>query len=192
MIVPVLCYEVKREISERPRFVDGELKLIPWVLMQDPWELLDYGPLKPWHGPGGKAVEAIPIIGHLHNDPGQEAPHYHIDYRYAEEWMLKKFGPRIPVPPEISDEVWVSESDMEPTRLDGYIGTTHPDLVQKSEISCNHLIKGHICPHRGFDLSTVEPVDGVLTCPLHGLQFCAKTKKLLNKTLDDGINLHGS
>ena len=31
------------------------------------------------------------------------------------------------------------------------------------------------CPHRNVDLSDVEPIDGVIQCPLHGLRFCAKT-----------------
>ena len=34
----------------------------------------------------------------------------------------------------------------------------------------------HICPHRGADLSGVDPDEhGVITCPLHGLRWCAKT-----------------
>lgn len=32
-----------------------------------------------------------------------------------------------------------------------------------------------VCPHKGTPLSSVAPVEGVLTCPLHGLAFCAKT-----------------
>lgn len=37
---------------------------------------------------------------------------------------------------------------------------------------------GWICPHRGTALGSV-PVnpDGTVTCPLHGLKFCAKTGK---------------
>ena len=32
------------------------------------------------------------------------------------------------------------------------------------------------CPHRGVDLSDVEPdEDGVIECPLHGLRWCANT-----------------
>ncbi len=180
MIVPVLCYAVRREVRENV------------VVEINPWgEYDEHNMSAGFRAPTDAVIHMVPVIGHLHNDPGQEAPHYHIDLRYAEPWMTARFGSRIPVTPEIQSEVWLFKMRMDATDSD-YIGTTNPDLVQKSEISCDHLIKGHICPHRGFDLSTVEPVDGVLTCPLHGLQFCAKTKKLLNKTLDDGINLHGS
>lgn len=37
---------------------------------------------------------------------------------------------------------------------------------------------GLICPHRGTVLGSVpENADGSITCPLHGLKFCAKTGK---------------
>ena len=33
-----------------------------------------------------------------------------------------------------------------------------------------------ICPHRGADLSNIAPdEDGIITCPLHGLRWCAAT-----------------
>lgn len=35
---------------------------------------------------------------------------------------------------------------------------------------------GRVCPHRGYDLSEVEPDEqGVIQCPLHALRWCAKT-----------------
>ena len=37
-----------------------------------------------------------------------------------------------------------------------------------------------VCPHRGADLSGIEPEDGLITCPLHGLRFCAKTGLAMN------------
>ena len=41
---------------------------------------------------------------------------------------------------------------------------------------CEHMdLKTMRCPHRNVDLSDVEPIDGVIQCPLHGLRFCAKT-----------------
>lgn len=38
---------------------------------------------------------------------------------------------------------------------------------------------GTFCPHRGVRLDTLKPVDGVITCPLHGLRFYAATGKSL-------------
>lgn len=36
--------------------------------------------------------------------------------------------------------------------------------------------RGWICPHRKAPLGSIQPDEhGVITCPLHGLRFCAKT-----------------
>ena len=44
----------------------------------------------------------------------------------------------------------------------------------------DHRLKpGLICPHRGAGLSGIEPVDGIITCPLHGLDWCAETGRLV-------------
>ena len=32
-------------------------------------------------------------------------------------------------------------------------------------------LRGHVCPHRGVDLSATCPHNGVLECPAHGLMF---------------------
>lgn len=46
------------------------------------------------------------------------------------------------------------------------------------------LIDGTTCPHQGTDLSGFAPnAQGVITCPLHGLQWCAKTGKIVHPTL---------
>ena len=38
--------------------------------------------------------------------------------------------------------------------------------------------RGLVCPHRGTILGSVTPnPDGTITCPLHGLKFCARTGK---------------
>lgn len=44
------------------------------------------------------------------------------------------------------------------------------------------LAKGHICPHRGFDLSHEPVVNGVVTCPLHGLRWNIETGELAPRT----------
>ena len=45
------------------------------------------------------------------------------------------------------------------------------------------LINDHICPHRGADLAGIEPdAHGVVTCPLHGLRWCARTGRIVRGT----------
>ena len=42
------------------------------------------------------------------------------------------------------------------------------------------LIDGHIRPHQGTDLTGIVPDDdGVVTCPLHGLRWCARTGRIV-------------
>ena len=44
------------------------------------------------------------------------------------------------------------------------------------------LIEGH-CPHQGTDLSGITPnTEGIITCPLHGLQWRARTGKIVVPT----------
>lgn len=35
------------------------------------------------------------------------------------------------------------------------------------------------CPHLGYDLSQIKPINGVITCPMHNTKICALTKKTL-------------
>ncbi len=47
----------------------------------------------------------------------------------------------------------------------------------------HQLIDGHICPHRGTDLTGIVPDDdGVVTCPLHGLRWCVRTGRIVAAT----------
>jgi hypothetical protein len=39
--------------------------------------------------------------------------------------------------------------------------------------------RGFICPHKLFPLGSVQAVDGVITCPLHGLRIDASTGQCL-------------
>ena len=49
-------------------------------------------------------------------------------------------------------------------------------FISKSKLKHKCIYKGK-CPHRGYDLSQETPINGVITCPLHGLKFDVKTKK---------------
>ena len=44
------------------------------------------------------------------------------------------------------------------------------------------LKPGMVCPHKGADLTGIKPEDGIITCPLHGLEWCAKTGELVRTT----------
>lgn len=44
---------------------------------------------------------------------------------------------------------------------------------------CHKGKRGWVCPHRHIALGSIAPIDGVITCPLHGLRVDAATGKCL-------------
>ena len=53
-------------------------------------------------------------------------------------------------------------------------------FIKNSKLKHKCIHKGK-CPHRGYDLSNVDPIDNQIHCPLHGLIFDAETKKIINR-----------
>jgi len=43
-------------------------------------------------------------------------------------------------------------------------------------------LKNMICPHQGANLTSCPVTDGVVTCPLHGLQWVVSTGELVRRT----------
>ena len=117
----------------------------------------------------------IPIHNNLHNDreSGQEEKHYHTDTRFV-------FGRpslfRI-VPDQC--ENFKIEKRMLKCHYEKEQMFTPVNVIKNSK----KFKKGHIlvmkdfkCIHKGFDLSNIKPDDdGIITCPLHGLQYCSRT-----------------
>ena len=44
---------------------------------------------------------------------------------------------------------------------------------------CRKGKRGFVCPHKLFPLGSVQVVDGVITCPLHGLRIDAQSGRCL-------------
>lgn len=43
---------------------------------------------------------------------------------------------------------------------------------------------GWVCPHQKASLGSIMPIDGVITCPLHGLKIDAET----GIVIDNGVS----
>lgn len=117
---------------------------------------------------------AVPVHNHPHNDieNGQPYAHYHIDTRFVER-LSDLYPIRIDAKGaqlEYHAKQLLHETEYMPTGF-GFIASS------KLKHKCIHKGK---CPHRGYNLSNIQPVNGEIHCPLHGLRFDAKTKKLLN------------
>lgn len=144
-----------------------------------------------------------PVIGAKHEDaehikfPHQ---HYHPDWRFMPEWsweqstdigVQRAFGSPLchrPIP-------WSDMNEVAPFGPLTYrrrkckrippVNTIFAEQKNGRALHDAWLGKdahrgpfGLICPHRGTALGTM-PIneDGTVTCPLHGLKFCARTGK---------------
>lgn len=135
----------------------------------------------------------FPIINHLHSDRenGQDYKHYHVDYRFVdlkkdENYLIAKkrhkhhlFAPHSRYDLR-KEEIWYREDykiEYYPLKCyrQEFHGTAGDTTKSKLKHRCIHKGK---CPHRGYDLSQVVPVNGIITCPLHGLKFYADNGEL--------------
>jgi hypothetical protein len=130
-----------------------------------------------------------PVINHPHNDieNGQKIIHYHADWRF-----IKKIAPNIPIALNSHSRhryanvsrLTLKEGEKlcyyELPVIDiGQVGITPLSFISKSKFKHKCIHKGK-CPHRGMDLSQIEPIDGIITCPLHGLKFESSNGLLTN------------
>lgn len=137
----------------------------------------------------------VPVLGHAHADPelGVSVKHLHFDTRFLSRALIKdlrikhQVDTRV-VPVEDGPSVYrISDGKVFLKRARcARLHTRWPELHTKSNMMTSWakryrgkaLLKGHICPHRGFDVSNVVPdKDGNIVYPLHGLKFCGKTGK---------------
>lgn len=148
----------------------GELYLVPCIVKQE------------------EQKEFItPIINHPHNDieNGQKEIHYHADFRFIKldsNGFVKRAHSKHFFLHETRPVKYVHGELMYiilPVINENFEYITAPTVITKSKLKHTCIYKGK-CPHRGYDLSQVKPINGIVRCPLHGLEFCEKTKQLLN------------
>lgn len=142
--------------------------------------------LEPISRTSRKIVKVIPLIDHLHNDKenGQPMPHYHIDSRFYKGGNLHYTDLRV-YPHELKSNEKLEYRELVQFReKHDLVTATSVRLISKSKLKHNCIHKGK-CPHRGYDLTGVQPdKDGILTCPLHSLRFDTKNK---NKLIQDAV-----
>lgn len=136
-----------------------------------------------------KKKEIYPIINHLHSDKenGQEYKHYHIDYRFVEvdENSIPKklhskhiFGASNRYNVLAENKTYKIEYHKLKCVRNNNLHITSVLAIKKSKLKHNCIYKGK-CPHRGYDLSQEPIINGIITCPLHGLKFDAVTKEII-------------
>lgn len=174
------------ELTSAP--VVGQFYLVPTVTY--PW-LMD----KP------SFTKAWPVLGGKHEDAehlGFADEHYHVDSRFVsardyERAMNRNYRGVVtfegtplsmrghyeggvwrikPHPPVVWQRRKCMRDLHRPTRV-RELGV-RIDAVYAGK-TCKHGKGGFICPHKGLALGTVPVVDGIITCPLHGLRIDAET-----------------
>lgn len=125
-----------------------------------------------------------PVLNHPHNDKenGQHSAHYHADFRFVKHHELSVVNKHKKY--HFVEETRLNANNkieyfILPVINEDFDGITGVELISRSKLKHNCIYKGK-CPHRGYDLSQVSEKDGKITCPLHGLEFDAVTKTILN------------
>lgn len=127
----------------------------------------------------------LPIHDNLHNDreSGQEEKHYHVDTRFV-------FGrpPFFRIIPENGENFRIEKKLLECHREKEQMFTPSKLIKNSKKFKKGNILvmNGFKCIHKGYDLSNVKPDDdGIITCPLHGLQYCSRSHLLIT-------NLHNN
>lgn len=141
------------------------------------------------HGKWFGIIRDWPVIGLKHDDIeflDFEVSHYHVDTRFLRvRSTLLPMAPTSPLHEQI-----VKWGGKEPLRKPFWrrrkcLREQHifrgPELgMRKLEDGftgrqCAKGKRGFVCPHKQFPLGSTPAIDGMITCPLHGLRVDAKT-----------------
>lgn len=134
------------------------------------------------------ATAVVPVLWPPHDDPetGQNYRHYHADMRFFDRPLsdpnpLWREGRLFVIsfqhirPPAPSRIYWIPLR-VETAHVEGL--SMFPTILDPASlhraVSCR-FAKANKCPHKGFNLAQVPAVDGVKTCPMHGLRVNAAT-----------------
>jgi nitrite reductase/ring-hydroxylating ferredoxin subunit len=144
-------------------------------------------------------VDAWPVIGHLHQDKeffDVDDDHYHIDGRflnrkqrdYATAPAIWRYGmadniQAAPLGMNNNKDHGLPRPEYRPRKCSAvdipylFGGTKQVKRLRAhyARTQCAKGKGGWICPHRKAPLGSVAVIDGVITCPLHGLRINAET-----------------
>ncbi len=138
----------------------------------------------------------VPILGPRHEDAaiiGFAFQHYHIDWRFVDDetlarlWSYEKPGDE-PLHVLLLKPERVEMRSLTVQRQFSAFPTAKYLPALEAQYAEARLGSSRICPHKGADLALIAPVDGVVTCPLHGLRWCHTTGKLLPRSTPSPAN----
>jgi hypothetical protein len=141
----------------------------------------------------GKLVMA-PVFGPPHID-GPEVMqdevtagkcHIHIDYRFLTLYEITQFDRQSSIILKVNEEPLIETTGLNLNliwQVRRYVRKWNPyptpTSLQNKFAGCRLSLNTKICPHQGFDLTTIDPVERngkmVRICPGHSLAWCEKT-----------------
>lgn len=142
-----------------------------------------------------------PVLGEAHRDSeiiGFDPLHYHVDWRFVSRRLhqrLVEFTLRGAIEEYAVPLMLMPDPGWRVRRIEECFGELKhrhmrlkckrqfspyphgraPWMARMSEHHAGSCLKRNVCPHRGYDLSREPVVDGIVTCPLHGLRFNVDT-----------------
>lgn len=168
--------KIERVDRQTSPLVEGRFYLVPTV--RGEW----FGKFGDW-----------PVIGPLHDDREIfrfEIDHYHVDGRFLSRkvrnvfrvftYALHAYRGKPPLPPVVMKRRKCIRSHVDYCLP--YFRDASPVDVLRKHFAGHQCVAGKggwICPHRKASLGSIQPVDGVITCPLHGLRIDAATGVVL-------------
>jgi hypothetical protein len=155
-------------------------------------------PLVP--GEWNHMIRDWPVIGLKHDDKeflDFQWKHYHLDYRFVR--LRRTFLRDVHSTPLHGAETVNRHVDWQPLGKLFYgrrkcLREQHvfigPDGDKMKKLNdgfkgriCPKGKRGFVCPHQQFPLGSTPAINGVITCPLHGLQINADTGMILGASM---------
>lgn len=144
----------------------------------------------------GRIISFTPIIDNPHSDieNGQPEIHYHADYRFILTEETKENGQGFIVideregfnlsKPRVEEGIdGEKEVHALPVVSEEHKAIAQLLFIRNSKLKHKCIQKGK-CPHRGHDLTQERAINGIITCPLHGLEFDEKTGYMTNENVE--------
>lgn len=140
------------------------------------------------HGKWYDRVADFPVIGHRHNDIeffDFEREHYHLDFRFFRGTGFK-YASTAPLhahegfplgKPVLKRRKCLRDQHI----FDGPSYIMSPFRKSFAGQQCAKGKRGWVCPHRHIALGSTPAIDGIITCPLHGLRIEAETGKVCSR-----------
>ena len=133
----------------------------------------------------------FPVVDNPHRDGkyGLDTPHYHIDWRFVSDGNImdqRNYYRSAGIETGVQETEYIAPVLEEEVIEERYLPLRYqrdhsfPEITafdKLKEAMKDSVMQNLTCPHHKTSLKSCKAVDGVLTCPQHGLKWNIKTGK---------------